>query len=169
MASFWYFYRYLWTYFTPCSSVPIVNFEQVNTGWIQNIFLVIANWHENYLNLSKGTFWVWSIIYDGTFCKIVWKIVNFAKKNSSWMFHSALNTPLPSFSQLLGSKTVVKLTFGRTSTQSIIHIKESNFALLTHWPVSCIKQLLPAVRKSHRTHSGASLKIDKLFTSFYIP
>ena len=23
----------LWTYFTPCSSVSIVNFEQVNAGW----------------------------------------------------------------------------------------------------------------------------------------
>ena len=24
----------LWTYFTPCFSVSITNFEQVNTGWI---------------------------------------------------------------------------------------------------------------------------------------
>ena len=26
-------YCWLWTYFTPCSSVSIVNFEQVNAGW----------------------------------------------------------------------------------------------------------------------------------------
>ena len=32
MASFWRFYK-LWTYFTPCYSVSIVNFEQVNAGW----------------------------------------------------------------------------------------------------------------------------------------
>ena len=34
-ASFWYLYCYLWTYFTPCSSVSIVNFEQVIAGWDQ--------------------------------------------------------------------------------------------------------------------------------------
>ena len=33
MTSFWCFYFYRWTYFTPCSSVSIVNFEQVNAGW----------------------------------------------------------------------------------------------------------------------------------------
>ena len=31
-ASFWCLYCYLRTYFTPCSSVSIVNFEQVNAG-----------------------------------------------------------------------------------------------------------------------------------------
>ena len=25
---------HLWTYFTPCSSVSIVNFEQVNAAWV---------------------------------------------------------------------------------------------------------------------------------------
>ena len=33
MASFWYLYCWLWTYFIPFSSVSIVNFEQVNAGW----------------------------------------------------------------------------------------------------------------------------------------
>ena len=32
-ALFWCLYCLLWTYFTPCSSVSIVNFEQVNAGW----------------------------------------------------------------------------------------------------------------------------------------
>ena len=36
LASFWYLYCYLLTYFTPCSSVYIVNFEQVNAGWEWN-------------------------------------------------------------------------------------------------------------------------------------
>ena len=26
------------TYFTPCSSVSIVNFEQVNGGWVNNCY-----------------------------------------------------------------------------------------------------------------------------------
>ena len=32
-ASFWFLYCSLWTYFTPCSSISIVNFQQVNAGW----------------------------------------------------------------------------------------------------------------------------------------
>ena len=26
--------RHIWTYFTPCSNVSIVNFEKVNAGWV---------------------------------------------------------------------------------------------------------------------------------------
>ena len=33
LALFWYLYCYLWTYFTPCFSVSIVNFEHVRAGW----------------------------------------------------------------------------------------------------------------------------------------
>ena len=33
LASFWCLCCLLWTYFTPCSSVSIVNFEQVNADW----------------------------------------------------------------------------------------------------------------------------------------
>ena len=31
----------LWTYLTPCSSVSIVNFEQVNAGWVE------SKWHSS--------------------------------------------------------------------------------------------------------------------------
>ena len=31
--SFWCLYCQLWTYSTPCFSLPVVNFEQVNTSW----------------------------------------------------------------------------------------------------------------------------------------
>ena len=34
MVSFWCRYCERRTYFTPCSSVSIVNFEQVNAGWV---------------------------------------------------------------------------------------------------------------------------------------
>ena len=40
VASFWCLYCYLWTYFTPCSSVSIVNFQQVITGWVATMFLI---------------------------------------------------------------------------------------------------------------------------------
>ena len=33
-ASLWCLYCLLWTYFTPCSDVCIVNFEQVNAVWV---------------------------------------------------------------------------------------------------------------------------------------
>ena len=35
IASFWFLYCQLWTYFTPCSGVPIANFEHVIAGWIK--------------------------------------------------------------------------------------------------------------------------------------
>ena len=34
VASFWCLYCQLWTYFTFCSSVPIVKFEKVNSDWV---------------------------------------------------------------------------------------------------------------------------------------
>ena len=34
MTSFWRYHCWLWTYFTTCSSVSNVNFEQVNTSWV---------------------------------------------------------------------------------------------------------------------------------------
>ena len=52
-ASFWYFYCWLWTYFTHCSSVSIVNFEHVFAGWIRDgkvmlseptNFAIISEW-----------------------------------------------------------------------------------------------------------------------------
>ena len=36
LTSFWYLYCQLWTFLTPCSSVSIVNFEQVNAVWESN-------------------------------------------------------------------------------------------------------------------------------------
>ena len=38
MESFWCLYCWLWTYFTPCSVVSLVNFEQVNAGWDDSSF-----------------------------------------------------------------------------------------------------------------------------------
>ena len=35
LAWFWYLYYYLWTYFTPCSSVFLVSFEQVNASRVR--------------------------------------------------------------------------------------------------------------------------------------
>ena len=34
-TSFWCFYCWLWTYFTPFSSVSIVDFEQANVNWVK--------------------------------------------------------------------------------------------------------------------------------------
>ena len=45
MASFWCFCCYLWTYSTPCSSVFIVNFEQINAGCVRwsDVPLALSN------------------------------------------------------------------------------------------------------------------------------
>ena len=38
-------YCYLWTHFTPCSSVSIVNFEQINAGWVLTLQkLTLLKW-----------------------------------------------------------------------------------------------------------------------------
>ena len=42
MASFWCLYCKLWTYFTPCSSVSMVNFEHVNAGRVNETDWIIA-------------------------------------------------------------------------------------------------------------------------------
>ena len=39
LASFCYLCCQLWTYFTPCSSASIVNFEQENSDWVRNRLL----------------------------------------------------------------------------------------------------------------------------------
>ena len=39
-TSFWGFYNYLLTDFTHCYVVSIVEFEQVNVGWVSFIFMI---------------------------------------------------------------------------------------------------------------------------------
>ena len=54
LALFWCLYCWLWTFFTPCSSVSVVNLEQVNADWAgRGIFRTLPN------NL------------DGRFCKSI--------------------------------------------------------------------------------------------------
>ena len=72
-TSFWYFCCYLWTYFTPFSSVSIVDFEQVNISWEVNLifFLPFCNasktlWRppqQIFFNCSKPTVETWNILY----------------------------------------------------------------------------------------------------------
>ena len=47
-----------WTYFTPLSSVFIVNFEQVNVSWVENkVYTGFCTWsQEKYQNTSKSEF-----------------------------------------------------------------------------------------------------------------
>ena len=42
LASFWCLYCYLWTYFTPCSSVSIVNYEHIIAGWVAHRIISIG-------------------------------------------------------------------------------------------------------------------------------
>ena len=49
LASFWYLSYWLWTYFTPCYSVAIVNFEDVIAGWDSITYYV-----RHYRWITKG-------------------------------------------------------------------------------------------------------------------
>ena len=52
LASFWCLYCLLWTYFTPCSNVSIVNFEYVITSWVGTSCM----WYKPFFNLYKFPF-----------------------------------------------------------------------------------------------------------------
>ena len=65
LAAFWCLSCQIWTYFTPCSSVSIVNFEQANAGWVGITTIKNAPDHSFCFSLSG-----WSTIRNGTvtFC-----------------------------------------------------------------------------------------------------
>ena len=46
LALFWCLYSYFWTYFTPCSSVSIVNFEQINAVWDLRVQNNVHGWRD---------------------------------------------------------------------------------------------------------------------------
>ena len=55
LASFRYLCRLLWTYFTPCSLVSIVNFEQVYAGWAISVTFTTALYLQpNEYNLANS-------------------------------------------------------------------------------------------------------------------
>ena len=58
MGSFWCLYCLLWTYFTTCSSIFMVNFEHVIAGWVGSFLL-----HEFFLIVicKLGTISPWDI------------------------------------------------------------------------------------------------------------
>ena len=62
LASFWYFYCQFWACLAPCSGVSVVNFEQVNAGWVLVIlmrkFILINNIFD------------WFIYFVAIFCSI---------------------------------------------------------------------------------------------------
>ena len=51
LTSFWFLYCYIWTDFTNCSRVSIVDFEQVNVGWV----VKLAMWENIYFNSTMKT------------------------------------------------------------------------------------------------------------------
>ena len=52
--SFWCLLLSLWVYFAPCSGVYVVRFEQVNAGWVCNVFadycIYVCLFKEKYKN-----------------------------------------------------------------------------------------------------------------------
>ena len=80
VTSFWCLYYQLWTYFTPCSSVSIVNFEQVNAGW--KAFLRIHdrnysnNWKKKKSNLTVAiSIWNWTNWTDNAQVSSLYRVV----------------------------------------------------------------------------------------------
>ena len=66
LTSYWCLYRWLWAYFTPCSSVSIGNFEYVNAGWATNFpylawfdfkWAILANNKSAFSKFRWGVLW----------------------------------------------------------------------------------------------------------------
>ena len=70
LASFWHLYCQFWTYFTPCSSVSIVNFEHVKAGCVETrrLYYIIT-----------CCFFLWMLRLN-----IIKVKSNFGKENRSW-------------------------------------------------------------------------------------
>ena len=110
MTSFWCLYRYLWTGFTCCSVVPIVDFEQVNVGrvmphvfpeafcfvWQNQCFYQVLSfcWAN-----SKGDFWgnlrlahLWPMFpfYTPGNTRRAQKVSKIAQKQGFWRFDKIL-------------------------------------------------------------------------------
>ena len=70
LAPFWCLYCLLWTFFTPCSRVSIVNLDQVNVSWASmrvkilnysrcNIFERVKNWITTKIEMCKLSVILW--------------------------------------------------------------------------------------------------------------
>ena len=83
LASFWYLYCSLWTYFTVCSSVSIADFEQVNAGWatIKNTRKLWPRLEQN----AKKKSWSLALFFQG-FTKSVNLSVNWLDLRKSHHF-----------------------------------------------------------------------------------
>ena len=56
----WRFYCWLWTYFTPFSSVSIVEFQQVNVNWVWYLWgrIGVTGWDENHMTFNPSVVWI---------------------------------------------------------------------------------------------------------------
>ena len=61
MRSFWWFFCLLWIYYTTCSGVFLVDFEQVNTHWVCSDFCVCVHlfcYHFYIVTKISSSYWV---------------------------------------------------------------------------------------------------------------
>ena len=99
---FWCLYCELWTYFTLCSTVSFVNFEQINAGWVEELLLLIHQGVFRFLSKIE----LFAKIVDG------WTpITIFANNFPLQMLARVLNRPLIFYTNMLTfsySKSTVK-------------------------------------------------------------
>ena len=94
MASFWLFYYQLWTYFTPCSSVSILNFEHVIARRVNEIktelltlFWYLLQWTMKRFNRISYSLhcWLWIFTY------VFWKGILHPKLNPAGIYLFKVN------------------------------------------------------------------------------
>ena len=145
---FWYSYCKLWTYFTPFSSASIVDFEQVNVGWVFREF----KWINQLLFPLKSSEDLWFPAVFGGIELVRLNLLKIGKKKSGdnpygGIFHTKLQVKRePNFRYILEiAKVTVSTPRDRFSTylfQFLIHIfSKVNFCIISKCLEKCYKGL----------------------------
>ena len=110
----------LWTYFRPFSSVSIVNFEQLNAGWVFFIFfqrLFIFVFHPDFI-----LFWHYWYRYPTHLILqllLYWPFAFFHKQPHTWFYYWELQYTFQSFSLFSSSFISTFLIFTHALTPQV--------------------------------------------------
>ena len=125
----WCLYCWLWTYFTPCSSFSIINFEQVNAGWETSLATQTAHYIKSAIDLFNP-------IQMGLF-----GTANGWREGKNLSHISCYNETWPSYTlpnEDPKNMWTTWLTTWFLLTSVFFHRKSANFAISRYTDIDCI-------------------------------
>ena len=112
MTSFWCFYCFLWTYFTPFPSVSIVHFEQVNVSWVMLFWFILLP-EKNLRNINKSEMYQSTTINEKPIMVNLWvlflKVCTMTLKN----FKHSLKISRPHYMSFYQNHEIVSSLYSR--------------------------------------------------------